>query len=640
MMTLFAGNVATPTPSSDSLQEARPGQASPWPARIGWALVFAALFACVQYLIDPRILYHAYLVLLPGGRAHIVFPEFFLGWEFFETFTALPGGLTEYLGAMASQFFFYPFVGAAILAAVGLGVFVFAAGIARQMGLRYPHLMGLAPVLVLVAIWGRYTFHLADQLALLGALAWVRLYVAAPRSLARTVGFILFAPVLYVVVGGPYVLAAAMCGLFELLDRRKKIPGIICLALGAAVPWLVGVEVLGAGATDAYGRLTGLLPIERIESDRGPWEMLLAAALGATLLWVVAGRWAIQQLIGDSQGPVRNAPRPRRRWHDALAVALIIIGAGAAVACFDHQARRVLNINCYARTGQWTKALAEAATCWPGDMSTHTRRQVNWALFESDEMGSRMFAFPQRPDGLLPNPMMDDIVFGAEETLLALGAVNQAEHLAAEALMVRGPTPHILTVLAKAFIAKGEPQAARIFLTRLERDLIHGRWARRCLERLDRDPTFSDDPAIRHIRSVMPKRDVLDTGDLEANLKLLLDANPGNRMAFEYLSAHYLLNWRLDDLAARLETSLPDISYQTLPDHYGEAMVIRSSQKPLPNLHGFHIPPDVFQRAQQFNVTTQAHRHDADALSHALEKDFPHSYFRYHRTGRSGGMHP
>jgi len=635
MMTLPAGDVNTSSLQTNPIDIPRPGQARSWPVRIVWASVFATLFAYVLVRIDPRVVYHAYFVVLPRSETHIVFPEFFLGWEFFKSFVVLPGGLTEYVGALASQFFFYPVAGAAILAAVGLGAWSLAGGIARKIGLRHARLIGLAPVVVLVAMWGRYTFHLADQLALLGALIVVRLYVTAPRPAARTIGFVLLSPVLYVILAGPYLLAAAMCGLFELLARRKTVSAVVCVVVGGAVPWLVGAELLGASVLDAYGRLTGALAIEPLETSPGTWELLLAATMGAALVLLVAGRWAVHRLIGAS-----GAPGPDRRWHDVLAVALVVIAVGAALASYDRQAGRVLRINRYAKIGQWDKLLLVAAACSPDDLSVHSCRQVNRALFETGQLGNRMFAFPQRPDGLLPDARLDEIGFGLEDDLLAIGAVNQAEHLAAEALMVRGPTPHILRVLATAFMAKGEPQAARIFLTRLTRDLIHGPWARQRLAQLAQDPDLSDDETLQHIRAVMPKRDIVDAGDLETTLLTLLAANPRNQMAFEYLMASYLLDWCLDDLTGGLETYLPGMTYDRLPGHYAEAMVIRSSQHPLPNLHGLAIPKEVFQRAEQFAALKAAHGHDAKALTEALATDMADSYFRYHRTGQSGRTSP
>ncbi|MHC4985421.1 MAG: DUF6057 family protein [Planctomycetota bacterium] len=605
-------------------------------------MFFAAVFVYVFFIIDPRLLYHAYIVPLPGRDVRIVFPEFFLGREFLASFAHLPGGAAEYVGAMGSQWFFYDTVGAIILTALALCLFALTAGIARKIGLRHGRLMGLVAALIWVAAWGRYTFHLADQLALLGALVLVRLYVGARHPAVRTVGFIVLSPVVYVMVAGPYLLAAVVCGLFELLARHRKVPAAVCFAVGVCVPAVVGVRLLGANALDAYLRMTGLLALEPLESSRGPWEALLAAVLGAWFIGLVAGPWAIRRLIGQGNDAALIATaRPRSVWRHVAVVAVVAIGAGAAVACYDHQAGRVLRINRYSKIGQWNELLDVAATCRPDDMSSHSRRQINRALFETRQLGDRMFAFPQHADGLLPGPVMEDIVFGLEEDLLAVGAVNQAEHLAAEALMIRGPTPHLLRVLAKAFLAKGERQAAKIFLTRLRGDLIHGRWARECMEQLARDPEMSADSDIQHIRSVMPRRDVVGVGDLEATLIRLLEANAGNRMAFEYLMAYYLLNWRLDDLAAAMETEPAAIHYQTLPEHVAEALIIHSAQAPgSASLNDLRISEAALRRAERFEAATATHGGNPQALNEALATDLPDSYFRYYRTGQSGRSRP
>jgi len=625
----------TISPPPGSLADASPKGLS-WLACVGWVGVFAALFAYLLLIIDPRILYHAYIVSLPGREVRIVFPEFFLGREFATSVLCAPGGAAEYLGALGSQLFYYDAVGAIILTAMAAALFVLSAGVMRKIGLRQGRLIGMAAVLVWTAAWGRYTFHLADQLALLGALVFVRLYVGLRRPPVRLIGFVALSPVFYVAVGGPYLLAAALCGLFELVSDGRKVLAAICFAVGVAVPVVVGVLLLGVSVADAAGRLTGLLALEPLETSPGLWEKLLVVAMVGVLVGPAVAVWAIRRLVG--QAPQGAAGRARPVWTYVAVAVVVAVGAYAATAAHDCQTSRVLRMNRHSKLSQWDELLDVAATCRPRDLSSYSCRQINRALFETGQLGDRMFAFPQFADGLLPRAIMGDITFGLEDDLLAVGAVNQAEHLAAEALTVRGPTPHLLRVLARAFLVKGELQAAKVFLTRLQGDLIYGQWARECMVRLEEDPELSLDEDIQRLRSVIPRRDFVGGGELEPTLIRLLEANPGNRMAFEYLMAHYMLNWQLDDLAEAVTSGAAATHYSTLPEHVAEALIIHSTQEGEDiDLGELDIPEAVLSRAEQFRAAESASGGSPQALREALAKDLPNSYFRYHRTRQSGG---
>ncbi len=72
--------------------------------------------------------------------------------------------------------------------------------------------------------------------------------------------------------------------------------------------------------------------------------------------------------------------------------------------------------------------------------------------------------------------------------------------------------------------------------------MLHGRWAFQCRRQLDADPELCDVPVIASRRELMVVGDSIDnTKHAERMLQGLLERNPRNRMAFEYLMAHYLL---------------------------------------------------------------------------------------------------
>ena len=79
------------------------------------------------------------------------------------------------------------------------------------------------------------------------------------------------------------------------------------------------------------------------------------------------------------------------------------------------------------------------------------------------------------------------------------------------------------------------------------------------------------DPLVARIRPLMLRKDYVGDWSTEQILQQCLEANPSNRMAFEYLLAHYLLTSDMKGLAS-LAPRLKDF-YRELPTHVQEALL-------------------------------------------------------------------
>jgi DNA-binding SARP family transcriptional activator len=105
---------------------------------------------------------------------------------------------------------------------------------------------------------------------------------------------------------------------------------------------------------------------------------------------------------------------------------------------------------------------------------------------------------------------------------------------------------------------------------------------------LESDPGLSMDGEIQRLRASLVEKDrpVHLTGNdseygrnlAEVMLLELLDRNPKNRMAFEYLMAYYMVSKRLDDLCRHLER-VKQFGYRETPRLYEEALLARALDK-------------------------------------------------------------
>ena len=225
---------------------------------------------------------------------------------------------------------------------------------------------------------------------------------------------------------------------------------------------------------------------------------------------------------------------------------------------------------------------------------------------------------------------------------LDLGLVNGAEKCAYEALEIMGELPAALEHLALIHVVKGQPETARIFLNALGRNPRHRGTANEMLRRLD-DGTLDDDPRVRRARSVALGRDnAFDPKEqtLEGVLRGLLARNAKNRMAFEFLMAHYLGIRRPDMVAANLRR-LSDLGYREIPRHYQEAIVVYAGVTGRqPRLGKYRLSSEVLRAAKQFAEIRASAASPEEAVGRALAAGLGDTYFFYFTYRASGASLP
>jgi hypothetical protein len=217
------------------------------------------------------------------------------------------------------------------------------------------------------------------------------------------------------------------------------------------------------------------------------------------------------------------------------------------------------------------------------------------------------------------------------ETFLELGQVNLAEHFAHEALEWEGERPDILRLLAHINILKDRPKAARIFLNVLGQVPFQRKWARKCLRDLEADPRLPDNPELGQVRSRMVSSDLPHSAlPTESVLRQLLQANRRNQMAFEYLMAHYLLTFEVNQFVEELGR-LDDFQYSRIPRHYEEALLLYQKVNGREaDLRGRQIRPETRERFRQFIEAMGRKILESPEGRQACARDFGDTYWYYY----------
>jgi hypothetical protein len=559
---------------------------------------FFALFLAYTWLgMDPRLMYHWQLPVfstIPG---------------FASSFLQYPGGIADYVYALAAQAYVHGFWGAALITAQVAAVAALTGGSFRLLAGRPVPLAHLAPAFPLLYILNLYYDRTPVLLALILGLGLGVIHLVFARRRPSEVTLL-----------GSYALMLAAA------YYAGGVAMLFFAAVAAAAAW---ARHRRGGWWVAYVLLAVGLPMV---AERAGWFTAAPARS-----WFSAGGYrgaaycSLYAFYGlgaglaawKGLGAAQSKEVKRNRLVAAAVTAGLMLTLGAAAAaCYESAGRdrRPIALDYYAANGDWAAVLEAAPHLRAGEFNNITSYDINLALHESHRLGDEMFRYPQTGAMLLSPGISSFLSYMIKVTdmCLRLGRVNEAERLGSEAIVISRSDPRVCRLMADVNLVKGQMEAARKFLTVLSYDLGSGGWARGRLEEMERDPQLAGDSRIALLRKRMLRTDDMlavwqrtnrSEPDLERLLLDQLDQDPSNRMAFEYLMGTYLIDVNLEAAQALL----PRIKYLTgpgyvLPDgrrrtprYYQEAMaLLANTTGKLPECEGFVVDRETLQRLETF----------------------------------------
>jgi hypothetical protein len=200
--------------------------------------------------------------------------------------------------------------------------------------------------------------------------------------------------------------------------------------------------------------------------------------------------------------------------------------------------------------------------------------------------------------------------------------------------------PAVLKLLAVINVVKDRPKTATLFLNALAKNPFHRRAAAEMLRRLRSVPGLNQDPEVRQMRRLMTSKDIVSTDvGVEELLEVLLEEHPDNKMAFDFLMAHYLCIGRPDKVVVNLDR-LKGFGHGAIPRHYQEAIIVHRSAtgERLPTTE-FPLDPEIMESAKRFSRLLAGAPSREAAAHAAVTAGFGDSYFFYFTYGVSGLRH-
>lgn len=618
---------------------------------VQWLTLLAIFYFYVLLRIESHLLYHQDSSL------------FLFTSEFLEPFAKRPGGMVAYLSAFFSATMAIHWLGSAVLTLLTALIVLATHQLLRSsVGADLPWL-AVVPAFALLMLLCQYVHVVELSVGLVVVLWLARAYLLFKNQqlVGRLIAFVGLSVIAYYLAAGMYVVLACFCGVYELAVKRQFLLGLLAVSCAVMVP-LAGTRWFDLSLGDACAGLV-LQSTHWLAVPTHRWlafgirvALFLFSPMSlAVLVW--RGRAARQAKKRTSSAHDNDASSAgaglertfeRLRWVvPPLAFAILLLAID--IALFDTATKCLLRMVCCAQNRRWEDVLTWSERIPRSDAVLHdirTEFQVNRALYFTGQLPDRMFAYPQIPDSQTLALVANNVVDMARATprqcseiFFELGRINESEHMASEALEIYGDWPCLLERLVYINVLKGRPGAARRFLSLMECSLLNRDWARQIGRLLAEDATLSNDPIITSHRDLMVRRDSIgDAIDQEGMLLQLLEANPRNQMAFEYLMAHYLLTRQIDKLAANLHR-LDDFDYPCIPRHYEEALLMlqETGEAERLDLGKWRVRQVARERLDAFkaNLSRFPPHRTAEAYR-TLYADFGESYYFFFVFGGNG----
>ncbi len=620
-----------------------------WPCLLFGAralFLLAAFYSYVLLRIETHLLY------LLDPVIFLIDSDFFFG-----SFLSRPGGVVEYVSAFLSALLVYDWLGSLILLALAGLICLMTRQLLAAVAPADSSVMSLAPAFLILLLLGQYihVVELCVGLLVVLVLAFAYFRMGASGETARLAAFLIISVLVYHLAAGLYLVFACLCGVFEMGVKRCFPISLVALLCAATIP-MGGAWLFDLNASQTCRGLMIFC---------GHWLAVPSSMPIALTMWVGLLLFfplaAVTAVIRRRRNGTPTASRSETnegvpapasaKGPGSMAIHSAVLLMSVVVADFvllDSAKKCLLQMVCSAEEREWSDVLNHADNLPASDLrclDIRTGFHVNRAMYFTGELLDRMFDYPQTLNAPTLTLVGESITAMAQTTprqcseiFFELGRVNESEHMAYEAMEVFGDRPDTLKRLVYINVLTGKQDAARRLLALLDRSMLHGQWADQCRRQLDADAELSDVSAVASCHELMVVHDsVNDAKDEERLLTGLLERTPRNRMAFEYLMAHYLMTRQLGKLAANLHR-FDDFDYPRLPRHCEEALAIHQATAGSQgtDLGKRTISSDTWRRRGEFVQALQRFSMDNAAEAYAaLHEDFGDTYFFFCVFGKN-----
>lgn len=525
------------------------------------------------YIIFLFLAITTFLWFLLFNRYHIIgFHEemqlFRTDYLYFESFLTRPGGLIDYLGSFFTQFFYYHWLGALILSLCLSIIFILYTKICKTRNNtieRFIVFPFIVPVLFLM-VCGDMHFHLTYILTICFTFICTTIYLLIPEGKKRYIAGPLLYLLVYFVTAGSAILFTTILIINELFNKKRSYLYIIGLiVISALIPYLAHQFIYIALLKNTYFAFTPFIL-------GFPHKTYITAWLAIPTIYIVA------EYI-NKKNWLHNT-RPIKVLIPTYILVSLMLFYGIKTV-YEPDLEYIAEMEHRVVEGNWDEVLNITSTYKPEFRNNICTYYTNIALSELGLLSSKMFHYQQiGTAGLFIN--WAPVYFTPwrnGELYYWIGIIPEAEHCAYES-MVNSPIEYgskPLKRLVYTTMLRKDSAGFEKYIKMFEKSPIYSKWAKEQREYYSKtliDSTFHIPGTPKAINN---KDFFINYNIPEYNLEIALQTNKSNKKLFEYLMAALLLRKDLDATVSVIEQYYANMTYDKMPRHYEEALLICTS---------------------------------------------------------------
>lgn len=582
--------------------------------------------------------------------------------SFFKNFLRYPGGIADYISEFIAQFFYFKILGSFLITLTALLMGIMAIQLIQRIAGKIKLNFSVVAVFVFLStvIQCNYYYPYYASIRILITIAFILIFSVLTSKFSQwryPLSFLLGIVLFYMAGGAALFTYAFSVILLQIHFNSKKTDWIRLplFALFAAILPYVSYKYIFLISLPLVYDLThskspeilyyapdfklyafySLLPVYILIAIIYNRQKLKSASRPAIVKpkKVVPAKKGVKK---QESGPVLKQEMMKKQkgesplvWVAGQVIVIAILAGLSLQFSLDKTTRNKVQVSYYASNSDWEMVLKSAKNVDGYDIFTNV--EYNRALANMGTLAENLFSYAQLagPSGLfVDEKVTSDIPFICSDQYYDLGFMHESQHWAFEAQTIFPNSPRLLKRLVLINLVNGQYDLAKRYLHQLKDNMLYGDWVDRYQKYIEDTTLVGKDEQLSWKRKCEPLENFTASN---AYLKLtkLLEANPGNRLASDYLLCSVLLDGDLATFKNLLDKS-SHLIRSPLPRVYDEALVLyyyMTRKAPVPGEIRYSA-----ERQKQFIAFTKAikpYKNNWQSARQSLAGEFGNTYWYY-----------
>lgn len=538
-------------------------------------------------------------------------PAFLTESSFLVPFLKYPGGLADYMSEFISQFLLYNWLGSILIVLIAALMGLIAVRIILKIAGNISFLFSAFSLIVLGTVLAQanyhYPFYASVRLLLAFLFVWAYLGFILKLSKFQIPAAFLLAGLLFYIAGGAALLTFSVSVIFmqiHFMSRKTDwifLPVFVLFA--GSLPYLAYRFIFLVDQSLVYSITHAKTP--KILFYEADFKLIGLYALLPlyVLISMVFGRNDVHavEVIDDQKKidadekmmvsakstktnkkkvkPHQSVTIPKKKirltsgyW---LGLQFIVIAALAFLGfqiSFDKAEREKILVSFYAANGEWDKVIEAVRDLDEYDFFANV--DYNRALAAKGKLPESLFSYRQLAGSaglFVDGAVTSNVPFINSDQYYDLGFMNESQHWTFEAQTIFPNSPRLMKRLVLINLVKGKYGLAEKFLDRLDQNMLYRTWVSEYRKYVEDTTLVMQNQDFAFKRKCEPKGE-FTAGNCLPKLVRLVDANPGNKMAFDYLLSYFLLEGSMRDFVGYIQENRQ--LHYPLPHDWDQALVL------------------------------------------------------------------